>query len=101
MLVYGNDGRSKKSYLIQLCVLACSRLDYIMSATRGTDAVRVLRGVQIVLDEVIKAGEQNCKRTMKNCSIVTSVKDATVQFADRAGAAKLKVIFYSILHYIT
>lgn len=69
-----------------------------MSATRGTDAVRVLRGVQIVLDEVIKAGEQNCKRTMKNCSIVTAVKDATVQFADGLGAAKLKVILYGILH---
>lgn len=63
-----------------------------MSASRGTDATRVLRGVQMVLEEVIKANEHNCKRNMKNCSITTALKDATIQLSDRIGAAKLKVI---------
>jgi len=63
-----------------------------MSASRGTDATRVLRGVQMVLDEIVKANEHNCKRNMKNCSITTALKDVTIQFADRLGAAKLKVI---------
>lgn len=62
-----------------------------MSALRGSDAIRVLRGVQMVLDEIIKANEQNCKRNMKNCAIGTAFKDATIQFADSIGAAKLKV----------
>lgn len=62
-----------------------------MSASRGTDATRVLRGVQLVLEEIIKANEQNCKKTMKNCSITTVFKDTTIQFADCIGAAKLKV----------
>jgi len=63
-----------------------------MSASRGTDAARVLRGVQMVLDEIVKVNEHNCKRSMKNCSITAAFKDATIQFADRLGAAKLKVI---------
>lgn len=62
-----------------------------MPASRGTDATRVLRGAQMVLDEIIKANEQNCKRNMKNCSIGIAFKDATIQFADSIGAAKLKV----------
>jgi len=63
-----------------------------MAASKGTDATRVLRGIQMVLEEIIKANEHNCKRNMKNCSITTAFKDATIQFADRIGAAKLKVI---------
>jgi len=63
-----------------------------MSASRGTDATRVLRGVQMVLEEIIKTNEHNCKRNMKNCSITTAFKDATIQFADKIGAAKLKVM---------
>ncbi|XP_060853067.1 atypical kinase COQ8B, mitochondrial [Rhopalosiphum padi] len=61
-----------------------------MSASRGTDATRVLRGAQMVLDEIFKANELVCKKNMKNCSITTAFKDTTVQFADRLGAAKLK-----------
>lgn len=61
-----------------------------MSVSRSADAARVLRGVQMVLDEIVKANEHNCKRNMKNCSITTAFKDATIQFADRIGAAKLK-----------
>ncbi|VVC43596.1 Protein kinase-like domain,UbiB domain, ADCK3-like,UbiB domain [Cinara cedri] len=61
-----------------------------MSASRGTDVAKVLRGVQMVLEEIIKANEQNCKKNMRNCSIGTAVKDATIQFADGIGAAKLK-----------
>ncbi|KAE9542936.1 hypothetical protein AGLY_002847 [Aphis glycines] len=60
-----------------------------MSASRGTDATRVLRGAQMVLDEIFKANELNCKRNMKNCSITTAFKDVTVQFADKLGASKL------------
>lgn len=63
-----------------------------MSASRGTDATRVLRGAQMVLDEIIKAGEYNCKKNMKNCSVTAAIKDGTVQFADKIGAAKLKVM---------
>jgi len=61
-----------------------------MSASRGTDATRVFRGAQMVLDEIFKANELVCKRNMKNCSIRAAFKDTTVQFADRLGAAKLK-----------
>jgi hypothetical protein len=70
-----------------------------MSASRGTDATRVLRGAQMVLDEIFKANELVCKKNMKNCSITTAFKDTTVQFADRLGAAKLKVMqcnFYNL-----
>lgn len=63
-----------------------------MSASRGTDATRILRGVQMVLEEIMKANEQNCKRIMKNCSLVTAFKDTTIQLADGLGAAKLKVM---------
>jgi len=66
-----------------------------MSASRGTDATRVLRGVKMVLEEIVKACEHNCKRNMKNCSITAAFKDATIQFADRIGAAKLKVMQYN------
>lgn len=64
----------------------------MMSASRGIDATRVLRGMQMVLEEIIKVNEHNCKKNMKNCSVATALKDATVQFADGMGAAKLKVI---------
>lgn len=70
-----------------------------MSASRGTDATRVLRGAQMVFDEIFKANELNCKRNMKNCSITTAFKDVTVQFADKLGASKLTVIQCSF--YIT
>lgn len=63
-----------------------------MSISRGTDATRVLRGAQMVLDEIIKVGEYNCKKNMKNCSITAAIKDGSVQIADRIGAAKLKVM---------
>lgn len=69
-----------------------------MSASRGTDATRVLRGMGMVLEEIIKVNEHNCRKTMRNCSIITALKDATIQFADGIGAAKLKVI--KILYYI-
>lgn len=46
----------------------------------------------MVLDEIFKANEHNCKRNMKNCSITTTFKDVTVQFADKLGASKLTVI---------
>ncbi|XP_025198773.1 atypical kinase COQ8B, mitochondrial [Melanaphis sacchari] len=61
-----------------------------MSTPRGTDATRVLRGAQMVLEEIFKINEQNCKRNMKNCSITSAFKDTTVEIADRLGAAKLK-----------
>lgn len=63
-----------------------------MSASRCTDATRVLRGAQMVLDEIIKANEHNCRRNMKNFSLATAFKNATIQFADGIGAAKLKVM---------
>lgn len=63
-----------------------------MSASRGTDTTRVLRGMQMVLEEIIKSNEHNCKRNMKNCSLVTVLKNTTIQFADGLGAAKLKVM---------
>jgi len=62
-----------------------------MSASRGTDASRVFRGLQIVLEEVMKANEYNCKKNMRNCSVMSALKNSTVQFADGMGAAKLKV----------
>lgn len=70
-----------------------------MSASRGTDAARVLRGVQMVFDEIVKANEHSCKKKMKNCSITTAFKDATIQFSDRIGAAKLKVIQCSSMYF--
>lgn len=63
-----------------------------MSGSRGTDATRVLRGAQMVLDEIIKAGEHNCKKNMKSCSVTAALKDGSVNFADTIGMAKLKVI---------
>lgn len=63
-----------------------------MSASRGVDATRVLRGMQMVLEEIIKANEHNCKKHMKNSSVASVLKDASVQFADGIGAAKLKVM---------
>lgn len=73
--------------------LVCIAQGFEMSASRGTDAVRVLRGARIVLEEAIKVGEQNCKKNMKNCSVAAAAKDATIRFADRLGAAKLKVMY--------
>jgi hypothetical protein len=67
-----------------------------MSASKGVDATRVLRGMQMVLEEIMKINEHNCKKNMKNCSIATAFKDATIQFADGLGAAKLKVIQFRI-----
>lgn len=68
-----------------------------MSASRGVDVSRVLRGMQMVLEEIIKVNEHNCKKNMKNCSVASALKDATVQFADGIGAAKLKVMQFRIL----
>lgn len=46
----------------------------------------------MVLEEIIKSKETNCRRNLKNCSIAAAVKNATIQFSDKIGAAKLKVI---------
>lgn len=63
-----------------------------MSVSRGTDVARILRGMKMVLEEINKTNEHNCRRTIQNCSIITVCKDITIQFADGIGAAKLKVI---------
>lgn len=84
---------SHKNHIL-LILFFCNRTTKLstMSVSKGTDAIRMLRGMQMVLEEVIKANEHNCRKTMKNCNIATALKDFTIQLADRIGAAKLKVI---------
>ncbi|XP_050538352.1 atypical kinase COQ8B, mitochondrial isoform X2 [Daktulosphaira vitifoliae] len=60
-----------------------------MFMSKYTDISRVFKGTQMVFEEIIKMNEKNCKKRMKICCLATAFEDATIQFSNKIGAAKL------------